>query len=126
MLMVEDFFGTYQISTLDELERILDRRSESICANAYSLSPAQTAFPFLGIFVKNDQAILNYIASEGGDCAISRGAEAYGNAVFYENSAGATIVAPAEAIVPVATAVEAAREFFETHTSPSCVRWLAI
>lgn len=126
MLMVEDFFGTHEVSTLDELERILDRRSESLCANAYSLSPAQTAFPFLGIFIKNEQAILNYIASEGGDCAISKGEEAYGNVVFYETKSGAMINAPAEAMVPVATAVEAAKEFFQTLARPTSVRWLAI
>ena len=126
MLMVADFFGNHDVSTLDELREVLSRRAETLNANAFSMAPADGEVPFLGIFVKNDQAVLQYIGSDSSELAISQGKEPYGNATFYETKGGGTIDFPMEAIVPMSVAVDAAVEFFNTQARPECVRWLEI
>jgi len=124
-LTVEDFFDTQDVCNLDELVAVLSRRSEPLDSNAFSMAPAQASTPFLGIFVKGDRAVLNYIA-ESGDCALSQGEPSCGITSFYETRAGGTMDVPTEAIVPIEVAVDAAREFFQTRARPTCVEWLAL
>lgn len=126
MLTVADFFGSYQVNSPGDLKEVLSRRAEVLNANAFSMAPGDGAVPFLGIFVKGDQAVLQYMGVDSSDLAISQGKEPYGNATFYETKGGGTIDFPAEAIVPMSVAVDAAVEFFNTQARPKCIRWLEL
>lgn len=119
---VEHFGGTAQAEDVETLERILAARFGPN-VNEFWLCGGER-FPALAIQVKDDVACVHFfpVDQHPGLVCINHDA-VHGTVVLYTNTPTEQIAVPAESTVPLASALQAAREFFRTGTLPASLHW---
>ena len=130
MVQVTDLIGTFEAHTLDELERLLEARNDD-GANAFWLAHEDSHYPVLCLLVKGSLASILYSPNDRQAGFIPQNPghgltkEEFTRFAISRHS-GDDVFVLNEAILAVATAMQAAKEFFLTKELPRSVEWLEL
>jgi hypothetical protein len=126
-MMISDIGGEHEATSLDEFERMLTRRFGEEQGNEFWICHDPGGYPGLMLSVKGDLACVHYIAAEGDPAFQSignvRGLE--GRATTFASRVE-TFDMPNSAILHLADALPAAREFFFSDALPKSIKWLEL
>ncbi len=111
--------GDITITDTDEIiTLILDLAEKGM--NEIWISEDNTSYPALAVLVNGRYACLNYFGNDDGDMYMSRGTE---NVEVSFNPGGTEWVAPADAVLPINTAIDCIRQFCKNYKLPDCIEW---
>jgi hypothetical protein len=126
-MIVEEFNRPHLVNNTTELEAILNRRQPGN-VNAFWLSTQSGGFPALLILVKGDLAVLHYqtVADEPGFRSLSEKEE--GEPMYFSigPNTGDDVEEPTDALVSLETALQAAKEFFDSRKLPESIKWIEL
>jgi Immunity protein Imm1 len=135
VMVIRDFKGEFEVEKQSALEEIL-RRRDANGINQYYLRPAVNQYPILDLAFIRDACVLMYYPHAGGGMFISEGRSDDYEPYRLEFGATATFYIlgnpwepfwiGADAIVPFAIALAAAKEFFSSTDLPQCLEWLEL
>ncbi|MBP1903789.1 hypothetical protein J2Z32_000401 [Paenibacillus turicensis] len=124
-MLVEHFLGKAVCTTYEELESILEVRTEK-GVNEFIIS-SKEYYPFIMMSVKDDYATISYFDKEDESSFVSIGfntdLEQDGITIFYTNTDKEEIAVENGFILPYSKATMVIKEFFETIRLPKCIEW---
>ena len=88
--------------------------------NEIWISEDNTSYPTLAVLVNGGFACLNYFGNDDGNMYMSRGTE---NVEVTFNPGGTEWAAPANAVIPLETAIGCIRQFCKNYKLPDCIDW---
>ena len=88
--------------------------------NEIWISEDNTSYPTLAVLVNGGFACLNYFGNDDGNMYMSRGTE---NVEVTFNPGRTEWVAPANAVIPLETAIGCIRQFCKNYKLPDCIDW---
>jgi Immunity protein Imm1 len=127
---VQDMQKEHEVSTLEELERALARRYGNE-VNAFSINRGGNLLPLLHILVNKAYAYMLYFPNEDGH----PGFHSVGDlpeldpnqdTTFFVDRIDEPEVFPNFAVIALADALAAAKEFFASTALPQCVEWFEL
>jgi Immunity protein Imm1 len=125
---VHDFTGTHKIDHLEAFDRLLRTHSHNQ-TNEFLLSHDEQDYPLLVIFVKDGIAALYFIPGDGEAGWASIGTtdlDPKKDTIFATGDMSTEIGVSNRAVVPLRTAVAAAKDFFHSAELPRSVEWLKL
>jgi hypothetical protein len=129
-MTITDMCGTYEVSTVDDLERLLGRRYYNN-VNSFWLVHGSERYPALSVCIKGELAYLQY--AESGKDAGLRSAGTFQSAQPGEMTTFSVSKYPADdisvlndAVVTTASALAAAKEFYTSKQLPTSVDWVRL
>ena len=126
-MQVVDSYRTYNVITTQDLEAaLIIRHNENV--NSFWLNPDTYEFPQLGVLVKGDLASLTFFpkADSAGFISVGRIANlGPGDSTPFpiDKNPGDDLYVRNDAVLPWATALMAAKEFFDTEQLPKSIEW---
>lgn len=126
-MLVEHFLGKTECNTCEELEQVLELRTEK-GVNEFTLE-LETYYPYLIMHVNKDYAYVHYFWDDGPGSASmdeSNGLDEYGYTEFYLGDECTELLRPNFQVVSFAKAKSAALEFFKTKSRPTNIEWMEL
>lgn len=125
----QDLTAVFEVSDEKALESLLSRRFGG-GVNSFKLSQGSSEYPMLLVLINGDLASLHYFPRDRhpGFRSISGvdGLDVNGSTVFFMNSLDQEEPVLNDGVVPLATGMKAAREFFASPELPRSVEWLEL
>jgi hypothetical protein len=127
-MIIYNYSHEYKTSDFSELEKIMSARHKN-GMNEVLLAHDGHKFPLLSILMKDNIAALHYMvegdragfASIGGKLGLPKG-----DTVFGTGNPDEKIWITNDAVVPFATALTVAKEFFRSEQLPKSIKWLEL
>jgi hypothetical protein len=111
--------GDITINDTDEvISLILDLAEKGM--NEIWISEDNTSYPALTVLVNGGYACLNYFGNDDGDMYMSHGTK---NVEVTFNPGGTEWTAPADAVIPLDTAIRCIRQFCKNYKLPDSIDW---
>jgi hypothetical protein len=127
-MLISDIGGEHEATSLEEFERMLAKRFGAEQGNEFWLCHDPGGYPGLMLSVKGDLACVHYIRAERDPSFQSignvSGLKPGGTTNFA--SRVETFDMPNSAILHLADALPAAREFFYSDALPKSIKWLEL
>ena len=128
-MIIYNYSREYQTSDVSELERIMSARHKN-GMNEVLLTHDGHRFPLLSIQMRDDIATLHYMV-EGDRAGFTSIGGKLGlppdeDTVFGTGTPDEKIWITNDAVVPFATALMAAKEFFQSEQLPRSIKWLEL
>ncbi len=128
-MMIYNYGQEYKVSDPSELEKIMSKRHKN-GMNEVLLAHDGHDYPVLSILMKDDIATLHYMvegdragfASIGGKLGLSSS----GTTIFGTGDPDEKIWVTNRAVVPFASALKVAKEFFRSEHLPKSIEWLEL
>ena len=110
--------GDFELHSFTELEQQI-RESSTYPFDDIWIS-GEANYPCLSILINGQYACIHYFLNNQGDMFQSIG---YGheNIIFETNGEKSDM--PANSIIPLHSAIECAKQFYETQKLPTCINW---
>ena len=125
-MRVEDFYGASDVASITDLESVL-RRRYGRGVNSFWLSHADEKNPTLSMLVKGELATLTYFPQEShpGFTSIGKmeGLDPDEMTIFYLDTPEQEQEIMNSSVVAFSSAVEAAKEFFNSRNLPTAIKW---
>jgi len=125
-MKIYHFSGIEECTSIDELSSILDIRYDT-GVNEFTMISEKNDYPYLIIMVNNEYAVLTFFQDEEGQMfqAIGEntGLNSAETSVFYYGAPNQETEVWNKFVVLFTKAKEAAIEFFEKLSLPTCVQW---
>ncbi len=126
ILYLDDFFGSHQISSVEDLTRALARRNDEQF-NAFTFGADPGGYPWMMFLACGELAYVHYFPAESHAGFHSLGhladLDEDGLTLFRMETPEQVTEVCNYQIISSADAVAAAVQFFETGTQPACLEW---
>ena len=110
--------GDFECCTWEEIEHLIRESSTNPYDDIWI--NGEEDYPCLAILINGNWACVHYFFNDEGDMWQSVG---YGDKDVTFVSNGDESDMPANSVISLEKAIECARQFYETHTQPSCIEW---
>jgi hypothetical protein len=128
-MRIQDFERVYDANASDEIDSAMAKRYGS-GVNAFWLSHGSSKYPSILILVNGDLASLHYFPEEGHpgfrSVGTVQGLEPGGTTAFFMNNVKEEQPILNDSIVPLSTALKAAKEFSASTELPHSVEWFEL
>ena len=128
-MIVEDFEKLSNIRNMTELEHVLMKRYGNN-VNSFWLYHGPGKFPDMHLMVNGEHACLYYFSREGdpGSRSVGKldGLKAGGNSIFCMDGIEQKVEILNDAVIPLADALIAAKEFFISRNKPKSIEWFQL
>jgi hypothetical protein len=125
-LTIYDFSGWHKADNLCAVEEILSKRYGP-SANGFWISNDDDKMPVISLLVKESLATLVYFPSEGHPGFVPvggmTGLDKIGFTAFRHETIEQEIEIPNSQVVPFASALQAAEDFYESKALPKSIEW---
>lgn len=126
-MFVEHFLGKTKCNTCEELEQILELKTEK-GVNEFTIELDDCCcYPYLIVHVNKDYAHVHYFDSDDdvGSASMgeNNGLDEYGDMEFYLGDEYTKMLVPDYQVISFAQAKSTALEFFKTKTRPANIEW---